>query len=48
MTKFTPPASGGSFELQKNGGLKQVKKPTQDAKKPAPVPSPKPATEQEA
>ncbi|MEQ3671489.1 MAG: hypothetical protein ABNH14_10695 [Pseudophaeobacter sp.] len=47
MTKLSPPTGGGSFERQKNGGLKQVEKPTQEDRKPAAA-APQPAKEQEA
>ena len=48
MTKFTPPASGGRFELQKGGKLKQVEQPTKEATRPAPSPPAQPTNEQEA
>lgn len=48
MTKFTPPTSGGRFERQKDGGLKQVEKPTQEARQAAATTPKKPAKEQEA
>lgn len=48
MTKFTPPTSGGRFELQQGGDLKQVEKPTQEAKKPAPAPAKQPTKGKEA
>ncbi|WP_157063808.1 hypothetical protein [Phaeobacter sp. 11ANDIMAR09] len=48
MTKFTPPTSGGRFELQRGGKLKQVEHPTKEATRPEPSPPENPTKEQEA
>ncbi|MEP0153588.1 MAG: hypothetical protein ABJE81_02855 [Pseudophaeobacter sp.] len=48
MTKFTPPASGGRFELQRGGKLKQIEEPTKEAARPEPLPQAKPTKGQEA
>jgi hypothetical protein len=48
MTKFTPPASGGRFELQRGGKLKQIEQPAKEATRPEPLPPKKTTKEQEA
>ena len=40
---FTPPASGGSYEQQKDGALKQVAKPAETLAPKTPEPAPRKA-----